>query len=57
MKKVLQMPRKETTTVVNSTCREALELSKKIGVRIHWRPHGVENWMLPELDLAQVLEG
>jgi len=44
-------------TVVNTTCREAVELSKRPGARIFWRPGGVINWMLPELDLAQVLEG
>lgn len=39
-----------------TTCREASELSKQSGARIFWRPDGVINWMLPELDVAQVLE-
>lgn len=50
MKKVNQ----SSTTV---TCREAVELSKKPGARIFWRPGAVVNWMLPELDAAEVLEG
>jgi hypothetical protein len=39
-----------------TTCREALEVSKTLGARIFWRPGGVVNWMLPELDVAHVLE-
>lgn len=39
----------------NTTCREATELCRTIGVRIFWRPGSVVNWMLPELDVAQVL--
>ncbi len=52
--KVLQMPSTATRT---TTCREAVELSRKVGVCIHWRPNDVVNWMLPELDAAQVMEG
>lgn len=43
--------------VLNTTCQDVLELSKIVGARIFWRPGGVINWMLPELDVAQVLEG
>ena len=42
---------------VNTTCRAAVDISKSLGARIFWRPDGVINWMLPELDAAQVLEG
>jgi hypothetical protein len=42
-------------TTMNTTCQEAKALSKPVGARIFWRPGGVVNWMLPELDLAQVL--
>jgi hypothetical protein len=38
-----------------TTCREAMELNKLPGVRVFWRPGGVVNWMLPELDPAQIL--
>jgi hypothetical protein len=48
---LLVMPKTTTTT-----CEKARELSKQPGVRIFWRPGGVINWMLPELDAAQVLE-
>lgn len=46
-----------TSPVRLVTCREAAELCKKPGARIFWRPNGVVNWMLPELDRAEVLEG
>ena len=44
-------------SIINTTCQAAQELSKQPGARIFWRPNDVVNWMLPELDLAQVLEG
>jgi hypothetical protein len=37
------------------TCREAVELSKRVGVLVLWRPNGIVNWELPELDVAEVL--
>jgi hypothetical protein len=40
-----------------TTCREAVETGKAVGARIFWRPGNVVNWMLPELDVAQILEG
>jgi hypothetical protein len=43
--------------VTVTTCREAEVACKQAGSRIHWRPDGAVNWMLPELDAAQVLEG
>ncbi len=52
--KNLQLTNPQTRTI---TCREAVLLSKQPGARIFWRPGGVVNWMLPELDTAQVLEG
>lgn len=43
--------------VTKTTCREAREISKAVGARVFWRPNGVVNWHLPELDEAQILEG
>ncbi len=57
MKKPVLVVPNPNPSVMNTTCQEAQELSKTIGARIFWRPGGVVNWMLPELDLAQVLEG
>lgn len=37
-------------------CRDAVEISKKVGVRIHWRPNGIEYWKTPEMDTAVLLE-
>jgi hypothetical protein len=51
---VIQFPK---PTINVTTCREAVKLSKAPGVRVFWRPGGVVNWMLPELDAAQILEG
>lgn len=53
--KKLSIPFRPSTASV-TTCREAAALCKKIGVRVFWRPDGVVNWMLPELDVAHVLE-
>lgn len=38
------------------TCEVAIEISKTVGARIFWRPGGVINWMLPELDVAEIVE-
>ncbi len=40
-----------------TTCERAIELCKQPSARIFWRPGGVVNWMLPELDAAEILEG
>jgi hypothetical protein len=49
---VIQFPK---PTISVTTCREAQALCKQTGVRIFWRPGGIVNWMLPELDPAQIL--
>lgn len=54
MKKPFVVPPPEPLTT-KVTCREAQELCKTVGVRIFWRPGGVVNWMLPDLDVAEVL--
>jgi hypothetical protein len=42
--------------VTNTTCRDAVDKGHEVGARVFWRPGGVVNWTLPELDRAQVLE-
>lgn len=51
---LLQFP---APTARTTTCQMAVEICKTPGTRIHWRPNDAVNWMLPELDVAHVLEG
>ncbi len=57
MRKLKLVPTATKDTVRMTTCREASTISKRPGARVFWRPEGVINWMLPELDPAQILEG